>query len=304
MRGYIIGSGWKDYQKTGAICGIALPAGLQRGGEAAAADLHAVDQGAGRAARREHPVRGGGAAARARSARRRCARRRSGSTPRRAEYARHARHHHRRHQVRVRHRRGGQALSDRRGAHARLVALLAGGPVPVGISPPSFDKQFVRDWLETQPWNKKPPAPRAARRRAREDRREIPRSAAPADGQGVSSVPPETAAAAAPAAAAAAVPTPPPQPTNVVDADEAASRARSTSCAPAGWSRFPPRRCTASARTPRNPDAVAKIFALKGRPSDHPVIVHLADAAQLAAWAREDARPARASSPQRSGPGR
>ena len=29
-----------------------------------------------------------------------------------------------------------------------------------GISPPSFDKQFVRDWLETQPWNKKAPAPR------------------------------------------------------------------------------------------------------------------------------------------------
>ena len=30
-----------------------------------------------------------------------------------------------------------------------------------GISPPSFDKQFVRDWLETQPWNKTAPAPRA-----------------------------------------------------------------------------------------------------------------------------------------------
>jgi phosphoribosylaminoimidazole-succinocarboxamide synthase len=29
-----------------------------------------------------------------------------------------------------------------------------------GISPPSFDKQFVRDWLETQPWNKKAPAPK------------------------------------------------------------------------------------------------------------------------------------------------
>ena len=28
-----------------------------------------------------------------------------------------------------------------------------------GISPPSFDKQFVRDWLETQPWNKTAPAP-------------------------------------------------------------------------------------------------------------------------------------------------
>ncbi len=30
----------------------------------------------------------------------------------------------------------------------------------VGMSPPSFDKQFVRDWLEKQPWNKKAPAPR------------------------------------------------------------------------------------------------------------------------------------------------
>lgn len=30
----------------------------------------------------------------------------------------------------------------------------------VGVSPPSFDKQFIRDWLETQPWNKTPPAPK------------------------------------------------------------------------------------------------------------------------------------------------
>ena len=29
-----------------------------------------------------------------------------------------------------------------------------------GTSPPSYDKQFVRDWLETQPWDKTPPAPR------------------------------------------------------------------------------------------------------------------------------------------------
>jgi len=29
VRGYIIGSGWKDYQKTGCVCGIKLPAGLQ-----------------------------------------------------------------------------------------------------------------------------------------------------------------------------------------------------------------------------------------------------------------------------------
>jgi phosphoribosylaminoimidazole-succinocarboxamide synthase len=29
----------------------------------------------------------------------------------------------------------------------------------VGISPPSFDKQFVRDYLESLDWNKQPPAP-------------------------------------------------------------------------------------------------------------------------------------------------
>ena len=37
----------------------------------------------------------------------------------------------------------------------------------------------------------------------------------------------------------------------------------------------------------RNPAAVARIFAAKGRPADHPLIVHLADAAQLDAWARD-----------------
>lgn len=36
-----------------------------------------------------------------------------------------------------------------------------------------------------------------------------------------------------------------------------------------------------------NPQAVAKIFAAKGRPSDHPVIVHIASAAQIDDWARE-----------------
>ncbi|MBL6685366.1 MAG: phosphoribosylaminoimidazolesuccinocarboxamide synthase [Methylophilaceae bacterium] len=30
----------------------------------------------------------------------------------------------------------------------------------VGVSPPSFDKQYVRDWLESQTWNKKAPAPK------------------------------------------------------------------------------------------------------------------------------------------------
>ena len=37
----------------------------------------------------------------------------------------------------------------------------------------------------------------------------------------------------------------------------------------------------------RNPEAVARIFAVKGRPTDHPLIVHLADAGQVAGWARD-----------------
>lgn len=37
----------------------------------------------------------------------------------------------------------------------------------------------------------------------------------------------------------------------------------------------------------RNPEAVRKIFKLKGRPADHPVIVHLHDSAELKDWARE-----------------
>jgi L-threonylcarbamoyladenylate synthase len=41
-----------------------------------------------------------------------------------------------------------------------------------------------------------------------------------------------------------------------------------------------------------NPEAVAKIFAAKGRPSDHPLIVHLPDAEQLTLWARDIPREA------------
>jgi L-threonylcarbamoyladenylate synthase len=43
-----------------------------------------------------------------------------------------------------------------------------------------------------------------------------------------------------------------------------------------------------------NPAAVAKVFAVKGRPATHPVIVHLADAVQVANWASEIPEAARA----------
>jgi L-threonylcarbamoyladenylate synthase len=43
-----------------------------------------------------------------------------------------------------------------------------------------------------------------------------------------------------------------------------------------------------------NPEALKKVFVAKGRPRDHPLIVHVADAVQLANWAREIPAPARA----------
>ncbi len=55
-RGYISGSGWKDYNRTGAICGIALPAGLKESDASSFADLHPCEQSAERA-RRKHFVR-------------------------------------------------------------------------------------------------------------------------------------------------------------------------------------------------------------------------------------------------------
>ena len=61
-----------------------------------------------------------------------------------------------------------------------------------------------------------------------------------------------------------------------------AARSRPTSALAARPARRPagswpsrPRRCTASPPTPTTPAAVARIFAVKGRPADHPLIVHL-----------------------------
>ena len=59
VRGYLIGSGWKDYQDTGAVCGIKLPAGLKQAAKLPQTDLHAGQQGRARRPRREHLVRTG-----------------------------------------------------------------------------------------------------------------------------------------------------------------------------------------------------------------------------------------------------
>ena len=56
VRGYLAGSGWKDYQRTGATSGHALPEGLRESDRAPGADLHAGDEGH-RGPRREHRAR-------------------------------------------------------------------------------------------------------------------------------------------------------------------------------------------------------------------------------------------------------
>ena len=59
VRGYLAGSGWKEYRQSQTVCGIKLPAGLEGILRIARADFHAGDQGRDRP-RRKHFLRTGG----------------------------------------------------------------------------------------------------------------------------------------------------------------------------------------------------------------------------------------------------
>ena len=101
VRGYLIGSGWKDYQKTGRVCGIELPKGLQQAQKLPDADLHAGDQGRERP-RREHLLRAGRGARRRREIAEQVRAFQHPPLSGGERLRRHERHPHRRHQVRVR----------------------------------------------------------------------------------------------------------------------------------------------------------------------------------------------------------
>ena len=159
VRGYLIGSGWKDYQKTGAVCGIPLPKGLQQADKlpeviftpATKAEVGAHDENISFA--QVEKMIGKDLAARVRDVSIRLYREA-------ADFA----------------RERGIIIADTKfefgtDAEGNLVlideALTADSsrfwPVDQyrpGSSPPSFDKQYVRDYLETLDWNKTPPAPR------------------------------------------------------------------------------------------------------------------------------------------------
>ena len=158
VRGYLIGSGWKDYQKTGAVCGIALPPGLRLAQQLpqpifTPADKAPVGQHDENIPYAEVEKRLGPAlAAQMRDTSLRLYREA-------AEYA----------------RGRGIIIADTKfefgvDASGRLHLIdevltpdssrfWPAATYRVGTSPPSFDKQFVRDYLETLDWNKQAPGP-------------------------------------------------------------------------------------------------------------------------------------------------
>jgi phosphoribosylaminoimidazole-succinocarboxamide synthase len=159
VRGYLIGSGWKDYQATGAVCGIPLPRGLKQADKlpeviftpATKAEIGDHDENISFA--QVEKTIGPALAKQVRDVSIRLYREA-------ADYA----------------RERGIIIADTKfefgmdeGGRLVLIdeALTADSSrfwpadqYRPGSSPPSYDKQYVRDYLETLDWNKKPPAPR------------------------------------------------------------------------------------------------------------------------------------------------
>ena len=156
VRGYLAGSGWKEYQAEGTVCGITLPEGLQQASQLETPIFTpATKEESGHDvnipfARMEEIV-GADVAAELRD--------RSVEIYKRgAEYA----------------RTKGVIIADTKfewGWYQDELILIDEVMTPdssrfwpadtyqVGESPKSYDKQFVRDWLETTDWDKNSPAP-------------------------------------------------------------------------------------------------------------------------------------------------
>ena len=158
VRGYLAGSGWKEYRTSGAICGIALPAGLQEADKLP----HAIFTPSTKAPAGTHDENMGFAQVEQLLGPAVAAQVRDTAVQLYTEASGYA-------------RTRGIIIADTKfefGADAAgQLYLIDEALTPdssrfwpasqyvVGTSPPSFDKQFVRDWLEAQRWDKKPPAP-------------------------------------------------------------------------------------------------------------------------------------------------
>jgi len=158
VRGYLIGSGWKDYQETGQICGIDLPAGLRQA-EKLPNTLFTPAYKAEAGAHDENisfdkvvELVGEKLATRVRDISIEIYERASAYALERG--------------IIIADTKFEFGLDEQGRLHIIDEALTPDSsrfwPVDgyeVGISPPSFDKQFVRDYLETLDWDKTPPAP-------------------------------------------------------------------------------------------------------------------------------------------------
>ncbi|NEX60671.1 phosphoribosylaminoimidazolesuccinocarboxamide synthase [Noviherbaspirillum galbum] len=159
VRGYIIGSGWKDYQATGAICGIALPPGLRQADKLA----QPIFTPAAKADLGEHDENISFADMESRIGRELAAKIRDVAIQlyqTAADYAATR-------GIIIADTKFEFGLDDNGTLHLMDEVLTADSSrfwpadsYAPGISPPSFDKQFVRDYLETlSDWNKTAPAP-------------------------------------------------------------------------------------------------------------------------------------------------
>ena len=157
VRGYLAGSGWKEYQSDGTVCGIRLPTGLRQADrlpEPIFTPATKAETGHDENISFEQMAREVGADVAAELESRTL-----------DVYRRAAAHAESR----------GIILADTKLEWGRLpsgeLILIDEVLTPdssrfwpkdtyrAGASPPSFDKQFVRDWLETQPWDKAGPPP-------------------------------------------------------------------------------------------------------------------------------------------------
>jgi phosphoribosylaminoimidazole-succinocarboxamide synthase len=156
-RGYLIGSGWKDYQKTGSVCGIALPPGLPLAGRlpqpiftpaTKAQSGHDENIDFATMAR----VVGKETAAELERLTLELYRRGTALAERCGIIIADTKFEFGRHQGRI--YLIDEALTP---DSSRFWPADAYAP---GQSPPSYDKQFVRDWLEGTTWDKNSPPPR------------------------------------------------------------------------------------------------------------------------------------------------
>jgi phosphoribosylaminoimidazole-succinocarboxamide synthase len=158
VRGYLAGSGWKEYRKTGAVCGIALPAGLRE----AAKLPQAIFTPSTKAPAGTHDVNIAFSAAQKLVGPDLAVQVRDSALRLYTEAADYARTR----AIIIADTKfefgtdaGGKLYLIDEALTPDSSRFWPAGQYAVGMSPPSFDKQFVRDWLEAQGWDKKPPAP-------------------------------------------------------------------------------------------------------------------------------------------------